>query len=73
MDVDARPAHLTYVVPGMSCGYCEAAITEELREITDVTAVGVDLEGKRVTVTGTEVDDAAARAAIAAAGYEPEP
>ena len=61
---------LTYTVPGMSCGHCRAAITEEVEQVDGVTGVDVDLDAKRVTVTGTGVEDAAVRAAIDEAGYE---
>ena len=61
---------LTYTVPGMSCGHCQAAITEEVEQVAGVTGVAVDLDSKVVTVTGTGVEDAAVRAAIDEAGYE---
>ena len=60
----------TYTVPGMSCGHCRAAITSEVEQVEGVTAVEVDLQAKRVTVSGIELDDAALRAAIDEAGYE---
>ena len=59
-----------YTVPGMHCGHCEAAIKEEVSAVPGVDAVVVDLETKRVEVTGTALDDAAIRAAIEEAGYE---
>ena len=61
---------LTYTVPGMSCGHCKAAITEEVQQVAGVAAIDVDLESKRVTVTGAGLDDAAVRGAIDEAGYE---
>ncbi len=60
----------TYTVPGMSCGHCKAAVTEEVTKVEGVEGVEIDLEAKRVTVTGTNVDDASVRAAIDDAGYE---
>lgn len=63
---------LTYIVNGMTCGHCVKAVTHELSEVPGVTAVDVNLETKRVTVTGTHMNDAALRAAIDEAGYEPE-
>jgi len=50
---------LTYVVGGMTCDQCTAAVEEEV----------ADLKTKRVVVTGEAVDDAAVRAAIDEAGY----
>lgn len=61
---------LTYSVPGVSCGHCRAAITSEVEHVAGVTAVDVALDAKRVTVVGSDLDDAAIRAAIDAAGYD---
>jgi copper chaperone len=63
---------VTYSVPGVSCGHCRTAITEEVSAVAGVEAVDVDLEAKRVTVQGEGLDDAALRAAIDEAGYEVE-
>ncbi len=61
---------VTYNVPGMHCGHCERAVSEELSAVAGVESVDVDLESKRVTVVGSELDDATLRAAIDEAGYE---
>lgn len=61
---------LTYSVPGVSCGHCRAAITEEVEKVAGVSGVDVDLEGKRVTVSGEQLDDGAVRGAIDEAGYD---
>jgi len=61
---------ITYTVPGMSCGHCKAAVTEEVSAVEGVDSVLVDLDSKRVDVTGAQLDDAAIRAAIEEAGYE---
>jgi len=63
---------LVYRVPGVSCGHCRAAITEEVAPLAGVESVDVDLDAKRVAVRGAELDDAAIRAAIEEAGYEAE-
>jgi len=60
---------LTYSVPGMSCGHCRNAITSEVEQVAGVASVDVDLDAKRVIVTGEDLDDAAMRAAIDEAGY----
>ena len=60
----------SYVVPGMHCGHCEAAVTEEVSAVRGVSAVAVDLDSKVVTITGEALDDAALRRAIGEAGYE---
>lgn len=61
---------ITYTVPGMSCGHCRSAVTEEVTHVEGVVDVDVDLETKRVTISGRELDDAKLRAAIDEAGYE---
>ncbi|MHB1569200.1 MAG: heavy-metal-associated domain-containing protein [Solirubrobacteraceae bacterium] len=61
---------ITYLVPGMSCEHCRAAVGGELRTVDGVESVDVDLERKRVRVSGASLDDAALRAAIDDAGYE---
>jgi len=61
---------MSYSVPGMHCGHCEAAVTEELNAIDGVEAVEVDLESKRVVVSGSQLSDEPLRAAIEEAGYE---
>jgi copper chaperone CopZ len=61
---------LTYSVPAVSCGHCRVAIRAELEKVTGVRHVDVDLDAKRVTVAGAELDDAAIRAAIDEAGYD---
>ena len=35
-----------YVVPGMSCAHCEAAVTEEVSALPGVERVVIDLESK---------------------------
>jgi copper chaperone len=59
-----------YTVPGMHCGHCQAAVTEELEGVAGVELVEVDLDSKLVTVTGEALDDGALRTAIGEAGYE---
>jgi copper chaperone CopZ len=61
---------LTYSVPAMSCGHCRAAVTAEVEKLAGVASVSVDLDAKRVTVAGSQLDDAAVRAAIDEAGYD---
>jgi copper chaperone CopZ len=46
------------------------SIREELSEVEGVDDVAVDLDVKVVTISGTDLDDAALRAAIREAGYE---
>lgn len=62
----------TYSVPGMRCGHCKTAVTEELGAVSGVQRVDVDLESRIVTVTGAQLDDGTLRVAIGEAGYEAE-
>lgn len=59
----------TYEVPAIHCAHCAASIREEVSEVSGVEAVEVDLETKRVSVSGV-FDDGSVRAAIVEAGYE---
>jgi copper chaperone len=61
---------LIYTVPGMHCGHCKQAVSEEVSAVPGVESVAIDLETKRVTVVGEALDDAELRAAIDEAGYE---
>ena len=61
---------VTYDVPAIHCAHCAASIQEEISELDGVHAVVVDLDTKVVTVSGSDLDDAALRAAIVEAGYE---
>ena len=61
---------LSYTVPGMQCGHCKQAVSEEIRAVEGVESVNVDLDTKLVTVVGSGLDEAKLRAAIDEAGYE---
>ncbi|MFI2378153.1 heavy-metal-associated domain-containing protein [Streptomyces sp. NPDC018964] len=57
-------------VSGMTCGHCEATLTQEIGALDGVLAVDVDLEAGRVTVTTAgEPDGAPPAAADDDAGY----
>lgn len=58
----------TYVVTGMTCGHCVAAVTKELEGVPGVTEVRVDLDSGRAVVTGP-VPEAVVLAAVREAGY----
>ncbi|MDP2291804.1 MAG: heavy-metal-associated domain-containing protein [Actinomycetota bacterium] len=61
---------LTFSVPGMTCGHCEAAVKGEVGKVAGVADVAVDLDTKLVTVTGDLLDHGAIVAAIDEAGFE---
>lgn len=60
----------TYTVQGMTCGHCQASVTEEVSAVQGVTGVEVDLATGRVTVTGSGFTDDAVSAAVDEAGYQ---
>jgi copper chaperone CopZ len=61
---------LTFAVPGMSCGHCEAAVKAEIGRLDGVREVAVDLATKVVVVGGTDLDPVAIAAAVEEAGYD---
>ena len=66
----SHPVQLTFSVPGVSCAHCQTAITEKVEQVAGVSSVDVNLETKRVTVSGTHLDELSLREAIEAAGYD---
>jgi len=61
---------LTFTVPGMTCGHCEAAVKGEVGKVAGVSDVAVDLVTKLVTVSGSTLDTTAIVAALDEAGFE---
>jgi copper chaperone len=61
------PVKLTVKVSGMTCGGCAAAVKRAVERASPGAAVTVSLERGEVEIAGGDV--AAARAAIAAAGF----
>ncbi len=61
---------LTFTVPGMTCGHCEAAVKGEIGKLAGVTTVDVDLQTKTVVVEGDSIDQDAVFAAVDEAGFE---
>ena len=61
---------VVYSVPAIHCAHCAMSIREDVSEVEGVDDVAVDLDTKVVGVTGSDLDDAALRAAIVDAGYE---
>jgi copper chaperone len=61
----------SYIVSGMTCDHCVAAVREEVGNIDGVTGVDVDLDTGIVTVASHgPVDPAAVAVAVDEAGYE---
>ncbi|MFI7384669.1 heavy-metal-associated domain-containing protein [Streptomyces sp. NPDC049813] len=60
-----------YEVKGMTCGHCEAAVTEELSGLAGVSSVqAVAASGQVTVVSAAPLDEEAVRAAVDEAGYE---
>jgi len=63
----------TYIVSGMSCGHCVAAVTKEIAQLSGVGEVSIDLvpDGESTVVVTSEatLPEDAVREALAEAGY----
>lgn len=60
----------TYIVSGMTCGHCVAAVTEEVTKLANVRSVEIDLANGEVVVTSEgSLDPTAFAAAVDEAGY----
>lgn len=60
-----------FLVPGMTCGHCTKAVTDEVGKISGVTGVDIDLDSKIVVVTATDaISWDALVAAVDEAGFE---
>ena len=57
-----------YVVEGMTCDHCVAAVTTEVAKVLGISDVIVNLEEGTLTVTGDASEDALAEA-VDEAGY----
>jgi copper chaperone len=62
-------AEQTYIIDGMSCEHCVAAVTAEVGALAGVSAVEVDLAGGTVLVRGGNINRDAVKAAVEEAGY----
>ena len=61
----------TFQVPGMTCGHCTGAVTDELNKIMGVTKIEVDLDTKIVSIESeSNVEWELIAAAIDEAGFE---
>jgi copper chaperone len=59
----------TYLIAGMTCDHCVAAVRDEIGNLSMVTGVEVDLvPGGTVTSTGAPAEEQV-RAAVEEAGY----
>ncbi|MCW9039087.1 MAG: heavy-metal-associated domain-containing protein [Rhodospirillales bacterium] len=60
---------VVYRVEGMSCGGCVNSVTKAIQAVAPSAMVSVELETKRVTVTGIDDDDMI-RQAVENAGFD---
>ncbi len=60
----------TMLVEGMSCNHCVMAVTNALKELEGVRHVQVDLESKKVEVSGESLIDESLKEAVEEAGYD---
>jgi len=58
----------TFTVTGMTCGHCEKAVTQAVKQLDPQAQVQADRHQNRVEVTSTQPREAIA-AAIAEEGY----
>ena len=64
----------TFVVTGMTCGHCVAAVTEEVMKLDGVSSMEIDLASGSVTIeSDAPLDPIAFAAAVDEAGYEVAP
>ena len=59
----------TMMVEGMSCGHCEMAVKNALKELEGVQDVNVDLSTGKVEVEGENLQDNLLMEAVDEAGY----
>ena len=59
----------TMMVEGMSCGHCEMAVKNALKEVDGVQDVNVDLSTGKVEVEGENLQDNLLTGAVDEAGY----
>lgn len=60
----------TLLVEGMSCGHCEKAVKNALKELNGVLKVEVDLSSKKVEIEGEGLNDILIKGAIEDVGYD---
>lgn len=59
----------TFMVVGMTCDHCVAAVTAEVVAVPGISTVSVDLQGASLTVSGERIDAQTIAAAVDEAGY----
>ena len=74
-DTDNAPQNATQVfdVQGMTCGHCEAAVTQAVQGVDPAATVRIDRSTGRVEVSRTSAARAALVSAITEEGYRVSP
>ncbi|MBF0432832.1 MAG: permease [Fibrobacteria bacterium] len=62
--------HKEFIVEGMTCEMCVRKVKNTLTENSNVSSVTIDLETKKVTVAGTDLEDTILIPQIIAKGYK---
>ena len=65
---ETAPDTAVYVVEGMKCSHCEAAVLRAVNAVSGVEAAQASAARKTLTVKGPAAEDAI-RAAVEGAGY----
>lgn len=61
----------TYTVQGMTCQHCVASVTEEVKEVTGVNEVNIELDTGRLSINSDQmIDDVLIQNAVKEAGYQ---
>jgi copper chaperone len=60
---------VSYIVEGMTCGGCSKSVINALKSVKESAEIQVDLETKKVTVSGLD-DEGAIKDAIENAGFD---
>ncbi len=70
-DTLTRMSENVIAVTGMTCSHCATAVSAEISKIAGVSAVEVDVEAGKVTITADpQPEPDLLRAAVEEAGYE---
>ena len=60
----------TMDIIGMNCQHCSAAVTNAIKDVTNVTGVEVKLEENRAYIAGSQADKNAIIEAVRDAGFD---
>jgi copper chaperone len=64
---------ISFLIQDMTCGHCVASVTKAVQAADPAAQVQARLSEHRVDIAGSQASAEQLRAAIAAAGFTPEP